>query len=78
MTEPPLTTVRIDQYALGRLAGLIVLDQLRGKPVDKQSILFPVELQVRGSSGHQFDLEARKTMLENLISTLAADSPGPL
>jgi DNA-binding LacI/PurR family transcriptional regulator len=79
MSEPPLTTVRIDQYALGRLAGLIVLDQLHGKPADNQSILFPVELKIRGSSGHQvFGLEARKAMLENLISTLAADSPGPL
>lgn len=74
MTDPPLTTVHIDQYGLGRLAGQMVLNLLSTKPVDYQPVLYPAQLRVRGTSSKiSFSSEQNKAMLEDLISTFSAD-----
>lgn len=46
--NPPLTTVRVPQYELGRRAAELLLERLRGAHVDGQ--LVDVELVVRGST----------------------------
>ena len=50
--RPPLTTVRIPQYDIGREAARLLLDQLTsgGSPPAKQ-VLMPVSLIVRSSTG---------------------------
>jgi len=76
MTEPPLTTIRINQYKLGHLTGRLVLDRLEKKIEGPQAISFPVALQVRGSTNrNSFGNEERISILENLISSLTADDP---
>jgi DNA-binding LacI/PurR family transcriptional regulator len=74
MTEPPLTTVRIAQYELGKLSGKLLLENLQVDKPGPRSILFPVELVVRGSTGSDnFSADDRQKMLDNLVSSLSAD-----
>lgn len=75
LTEPPLTTMRIQQYNLGRLTGRLVLDSLEKKTPPSQTILFPVELQVRESSDPALKSpEGRKSALANILNTLTNDT----
>lgn len=48
--DPPLTTVSIPAYALGKTAGNLLLAQLRGEPVPQRTLL-DTELKVRESVG---------------------------
>ncbi len=53
--DPPLTTVRVQQYQVGRRAAEILLDLIRGgepeaPPLATPHIVMPVELIVRGST----------------------------
>ncbi len=75
MVEPPLTTVRIPQYKLGRLTGEVLLARLQGdEPVEK-SILVPVDLQIRGSSSRRLlTEEQRQTTLERLVASFSAEA----
>ena len=79
MIDPPLTTVRIPQYRLGKLVGEVVLDRLHRGESARKLILYPVELQIRGSSGKGLFTDGqRRATLEGLISSLfddAAESP---
>jgi LacI family transcriptional regulator, galactose operon repressor len=47
--DPPLTTVRLPAYELGRAAGSALLDRIAGRPVQDRTIL-PTELLVRSST----------------------------
>lgn len=50
--EPPLTTVRVQQYEVGRLAASMLMKQLEGgrlEPAEKH-VVMPVELVVRSST----------------------------
>jgi LacI family transcriptional regulator, galactose operon repressor len=49
--DPPLTTVRLDGYEVGRRAGTAVLAAIRGLPVPATDEPVPAELVVRASSG---------------------------
>ena len=50
--EPPLTTVRVQQYEVGRRAAQMLLDEIEGRaPGEPQHVVMPVELIVRGSTG---------------------------
>jgi LacI family transcriptional regulator len=72
LVEPPLTTVRIRQYELGRLAGQMILDHLQHEEPNRASIRYPVELRIRASSDRGlFAAPQRESMLEDLISHLA-------
>jgi LacI family transcriptional regulator len=48
--DPPLTTVSIPAYELGRTAGNLLLAQIRGEPVPQRTLL-DTELMVRESVG---------------------------
>jgi LacI family transcriptional regulator len=48
--DPPLTTVSIPAYELGRTAGNLLLAQIRGEPVPQRTLL-DTELKVRESVG---------------------------
>ena len=74
MVEPPLTTVRIPQYELGKLSGEVILKRLEQKPAEVQSILYPLELKIRGScGGRRMTKKQRQHLVENLISHLSVD-----
>jgi LacI family transcriptional regulator len=49
--RPALTTVRIPQHDLGAEAARLLLGQMRHLRHEEQSVLMPVRLTVRGSSG---------------------------
>ncbi|MFN2487244.1 MAG: LacI family DNA-binding transcriptional regulator [Acidimicrobiia bacterium] len=46
--DPPLTTVRLPAFELGRICGSVLLDRIAGKPVPARTLL-PTELIVRQS-----------------------------
>jgi DNA-binding LacI/PurR family transcriptional regulator len=67
--DPPLSTVRIEQYELGQMAGEVVLDILQGNQDDPVVIPFPVKLDVRRSSGATFlRAEDERSMWRSIIS----------
>lgn len=74
MIEPPLTTVRVPQYQLGRLTGQIVFECLQnGEPADRL-VMSSVELRIRGSSGrHLFTDQQRHAMLDRLVSSFTEE-----
>lgn len=77
LAEPPLTTVRIAQYELGKLTGKLLLDNLHAQDPRPRSIQFPVELVVRNSTqAGAVSPEDRNRMMDNLVSSLSADIPG--
>lgn len=47
LVEPELTTIRVDKYAMGRIAAEQLIAQIEGKIPEKQVIQTPVELVVR-------------------------------
>lgn len=49
--QPPLTTVAIPQYQIGREAGRTLLDHLSGEASGAPRVLLDTELIVRGSTG---------------------------
>ena len=49
-TRVPLTTVRQPRGEIGRLAARMLLDQIRGQPLQKPQAVLPVELVVRDST----------------------------
>lgn len=50
LVEPPLTTVRVEDYLLGRRAGEMLLSRLGGAELTEPVIHVPVTLEVRGST----------------------------
>jgi LacI family transcriptional regulator len=48
--DPPLTTVRLDGYEVGRQAGAIALSAIGGSPVPRRIAPVPAELIVRSST----------------------------
>ncbi len=48
--DPPLTTVRLPAYELGRAVGTALLDRIAGREVQDRTIL-PTELVIRSSTG---------------------------
>lgn len=49
--EPPLTTVRVQQYAVGQRAASLVLSQIEGSGMlEAEHVVMPVELVVRAST----------------------------
>lgn len=48
--EPPLTTVRLPAFDMGRRAAELLLDHLRGKPADERRVVLPTQLIQRNSS----------------------------
>lgn len=48
-TDPPLTTVRIPGYDIGRTAGEALVDLLEGRPRRRRHHVLPVELKLRAS-----------------------------
>ncbi len=49
--RPPLTTVRVPQYEIGRLAADILLERLRNPAAPPRTLRLAPELVVRGSTG---------------------------
>jgi DNA-binding LacI/PurR family transcriptional regulator len=67
--SPPLTTIRISQYDLGKLTGQATLDLLLHKEQQPITIQFPVELIVRGSSGKSsLTTEDQNAIWKSLVS----------
>jgi LacI family transcriptional regulator len=74
LVEPALTTVRVRQYEMGRLASQLLLERLSGKKIPPAHILFPVELVVRSSCGaRRLSRKQLNEMLEHLFKTELAD-----
>lgn len=79
MVSPPLTTMRISQYDMGKLTGELILDCLRNEETKQPSVLYPVELQIRGSSGvGEFTTEQQQQWVEDLVSHLSVELPNEL
>lgn len=51
LVTPPLTTVRVNQYALGAQSAELLLDRLANSSTITKTVVLPVSLIVRGSSG---------------------------
>lgn len=51
LVTPPLTTVRVNQYALGAQAAELLLDRLADSSAVTKTVVLPVKLIVRGSTG---------------------------
>ena len=49
-TIPPLTTVRIPAYAMGRTAGEMAVELMAGRPLTERQVVFPAELVIRAST----------------------------
>ena len=76
LVTPALTTVRIAQYELGKLTSQFLLERLQNKNLPPKTVVFPVELQVRNSSGgRRLSRKQMNDLLENLVSSLAVDLP---
>ncbi|MBD3307059.1 LacI family DNA-binding transcriptional regulator [candidate division KSB3 bacterium] len=79
MIDPPLTTMRIAQYELGKLTGELVLERLKEGICCPKSQIYPVELQVRGSCGAvQFTRGYKHHLVEHVVSSFAVDFPNGL
>ena len=48
--DPPLTTVHVPGYEIGRTAAQLLIEHLDGEPAELQHITLPVELRLRGSA----------------------------
>jgi LacI family gluconate utilization system Gnt-I transcriptional repressor len=48
--DPPITSIHVSDYQLGQLAGGMLLDRLKGRPVDEPVIQVPAQLEIRASS----------------------------
>ncbi|MGN6377575.1 MAG: LacI family DNA-binding transcriptional regulator [Gaiellales bacterium] len=48
--EPPLTTVHVPGYEIGRTAAQLLIEHLDGEPVDQLQVTLPVELRLRESA----------------------------
>ncbi len=51
LVTPPLTTVRVNQYALGAQAAELLLDRLADSSTVTKTVVLPVKLIVRGTTG---------------------------
>jgi LacI family transcriptional regulator len=76
LVMPPLTTVRLRQYELGRMTGELLLERLRDPELPAKLVSFPVELIVRESCGAAgFSAGDKRAMMESLVTSLAVDLP---
>lgn len=76
LVVPPLTTVRIQQYDLGKLSSNLLLERLQKGGMPPNAVNFPVELVVRDSCGAtRLSKEQKQEMMENLVTSLAVDLP---
>jgi len=74
LVVPALTTMRIAQYELGKLASELVLERLRAAAMPAKTVLFPVQLQVRNSCGsRRLSKRQMRDILENLVTSIAVD-----
>jgi DNA-binding LacI/PurR family transcriptional regulator len=48
--EPPLTTVHVPGYEMGRSAAQLLIEHLDGQEISEPHIMLPVELRLRGSA----------------------------
>lgn len=48
--QPALTSVRFSGYDIGRLAGDLLLQRMKGLPVERKSVTTPIRLEVRAST----------------------------
>lgn len=49
-TDPPLTTVRVPGFEMGRLAATKLIDLVEGRDTRPGSVVLPVELKIRGTA----------------------------
>jgi LacI family transcriptional regulator len=74
LVEPALTTVRVRQYDMGRLASELLLERLSGKEKPQTIVQFPVELMIRNSCGASgLSRTQLNQRLEHLFSSELAD-----
>jgi DNA-binding LacI/PurR family transcriptional regulator len=48
--DPPLTTVHVPGYEMGRSAAQLLIDHLDGREISQPHLTLPVELRLRGSA----------------------------
>jgi DNA-binding LacI/PurR family transcriptional regulator len=48
--EPPLTTVHVPGYEMGRVAAGLLIDRLAGRVVERRHVVLPVDLRIRVSA----------------------------
>ncbi len=76
LITPSLTTVRIAQYDLGKLAATLLLERLEKRDLAGSSIDFPVSLQIRNSCGTKsLSQNDMRTILDTIASSEAVDLP---
>ena len=74
LVEPALTTVRVRQYDLGKMASEMLLERLSGKEITPDRVKFPVELIIRTSCGaRRMSRKQHNEMLEHLLRSELAD-----
>jgi len=74
LVTPSLTTIRIDQYQLGKMAGLMLLERINNPLLENKEIMFPIELQIRESSVLKtFSKEEKRQNLEKLVAMISQD-----
>lgn len=76
LISPSLTTVRIAQYDLGKLAASLLLERLKGQASEARKVVFPTELQIRNSCGTKvLSRQEIRSILENMVQSMAVDLP---
>jgi LacI family transcriptional regulator len=80
LVEPALTTIRVRQYDMGRMASQFLLERLSREEDPTSQVTVPVDLVVRNSSRtHRLSRKRMNEMLEQLFKSELADlnSCGP-
>ena len=74
LVEPALTTIRVRQYDMGKLASQLLLERLSGKENPSTHVQFQVELVIRNSCGaRRLSKKQLDGMLEQLLSSELID-----
>jgi LacI family transcriptional regulator len=76
LVTPMLTTVRIQQYELGRYAVRLLMERIQDESLPFKLVSYPVELQVRESCGmRRFSAEERQDLFRQLIESAQVNLP---
>lgn len=77
LVSPPLTTVRIPKYELGKIAVAALLERFKEPELPPRVVTLPVELRIRESCGTRtLSADERRQLLRGLAGSHSANLPG--